>query len=65
MDDYGKDKAKIPDTMDKNLIKYDAGDNIEGSFSFSVDRKDKSNISLCITSLSCKPQIRVTGKEDY
>lgn len=64
MHPYETDKATIPDSADKNLGKYDIGEEISGDFSYTVDKKDSKEITLCITNLSCKPQVRMKSDED-
>lgn len=56
---YDSDKATIPDKLDVNLCKYDIGEDIAGTISYKVDRKDAKEIVLCITKFSCKPQVRM------
>lgn len=62
---YENDKATIPASMDKNLSKYDVGDEIEGKIGYSVDKKDAKEIVLCIKSFSCKPQVRMKTEKEY
>lgn len=61
---YENDKATIPDSMDKNLSKYDIGEELEGKIDYRVDKKDAKEIVLCITGFSCKPQVRMKSNED-
>lgn len=61
---YENDKAIIPDSMDEDLSKYDIGEGIEGKIGYMVERKDAKEITLQITSFSCKPQKRVKGEEN-
>lgn len=62
---YEKDKTTIPNSMDKNLKNYDIGEEIGGTIGYTVDKKDSKEITLCITSFSCKPQVRLkSDKED-
>ena len=60
---YEKDKAIIPDSMDKNLSKYDIGEMIKGNIGYNIDGKDAKEIILCITSFSCKEQKRMKNEE--
>lgn len=60
---YENDKAIIPDEMDENLSKYDIGEAIEGTFNYTVDKKDAKEITLCITSLECNPQKRMKSDD--
>lgn len=61
---YETDKTTIPESMDKNLSKYDIGEDISGTFSYVVTKKDSKEITLCIEKLSCKPQVRMKSNED-
>lgn len=61
---YEKDKAIIPDSMDEDLSKYDIGEMIKGNFDYDVDSKDAKEITICITSFSCKPQKRMKKEEE-
>ena len=56
---YENDKAIIPDGMDEDLGGYDIGEGISGKIGFTVDKKDAKEITLCITSFSCKEQKRM------
>ena len=60
---YENDKAIIPDSMDENLEKYDIGESISGKIGFTVDKKDAKEITICITSFSCKSQKRMKNEE--
>lgn len=62
---YENDRSTIPDSMDKNIGKYDIGDEIQGKFNYTVDKKDAKDIILCIKSLSCKPQVRMKSEKEY
>lgn len=53
---YENDKVIIPDSMDEDLEKYDIGESISGKIGFTIDKKDAKEITICITSFSCKPQ---------
>lgn len=59
-----KDKTSIPESMDEKLSKYNPGDEIEGKISFTIDKKDKDSVRLCINSFSCRPQVRMMGKQE-
>lgn len=61
---YENDKTIIPNEMDENLGKYDVGELLEGTFEYEVDKKDAKEITLCITSLSCKPQKRIKSNDE-
>lgn len=61
---YENDRTTVPDSIDENLGKYDIGEEIEGKFDYTVDKKDGKDIVLCIKSLSCKPQVRMKPEED-
>lgn len=61
---YENDKAIIPDEMEPNLSKYDIGDEINGDIKFTVDKKDAKQITLCITSINCYPQKRMTEEKE-
>ncbi len=56
---YENDKAIIPDEMDNNLAKYDIGEAISGKIGYTVDKKDAKDITICISSFSCKQQKRM------
>lgn len=60
---YENDKAIIPDSMDKNMCKYDIGDDIQGKITYTVDSKDAKQITICIDSFSCKTQKRMKDEE--
>lgn len=61
---YETDKITIPENMDKNLGKYDIGEEIAGTIGYTVDKKDAKEITLCITKFYCKPQVRMKSEED-
>lgn len=61
---YETDKTTIPESMDKNLGKYDIGEEIGGAINYTVDKKDAKEITLCITKFSCKPQVRMKKEEE-
>jgi hypothetical protein len=62
---YETDKASIPNSMDKKLGEYDISESIGGEIGYTVDKKDAKEITLCITSFSCKPQVRMKNEEEY
>lgn len=61
---YDTDKTTIPNKMDKNLSKYDVGDEIMGTISYKVVKKDSKEITLCVEKFACKPQVRYKAEED-
>lgn len=61
---YEKDKAIIPDSMDEDLSEYDIGEQISGKIGYEVDSKDAKEITLCLTSFSCKPQKRMKEEKE-
>lgn len=61
---YENDRVTIPEGMDKNLNKYDVGEELSGTMGFTVDKKDSKEIVLCIKKFDCKPQVRMKPEED-
>lgn len=61
---YEKDKAIIPDSMDEDLGEYDIGEMITGKIGYEVDSKDAKEITLCIKSFSCVPQVRMKEEKE-